>query len=117
IAPEQEIAGRYGIDLVYRESTTRDEIIANAADAEGILVQYAEINAEVLDALPRLKAIGRYGVGVDTVDIAAASQRSIAVSNVPDYGTEAVSDHAVGLALTVARGIARLDRGIRAGST
>lgn len=117
IAPEQEVADRYGIDLVYSQSATTEDVIANATGADGIVVQYATISAEVLDALPQLKAIGRYGVGVDTVDVEAATKRGVAVSNVPDYGTEAVSDHAIGLALTLARGITRLDRGIRVGST
>lgn len=116
IAPEQEVADQYGVELVLTQSATPEDVIANAAQADGIVVQYATINAQVLEALPRLKAIGRYGVGVDTVDVPAATQHGVAVSNVPDYGTEAVSDHAIGLALTVARGITRLDRGIRAGS-
>lgn len=116
-APEQEVADRFGIELVVTQSTSSREVIANAADADGIVVQYATIDAEVLAALPHLKAIGRYGVGVDTVDVEAATARGIAVSSVPDYGTEAVSDHAIALALSVARGIGRLDRGVRAGST
>lgn len=116
IVPEQEIAQEHGIELVLAQATTTQEVIEAARDADGILVQYARIDAEVLDALPRLKAIGRYGVGVDTVDVPAATARGVAVCNVPDYGTEAVSDHAVGLALAVGRGIVRLDRGIRAGS-
>lgn len=116
IVPEQEVAQQHGIELVLAQASTTEEVIAAAAEADGILVQYATINAEVLDALSRLKAIGRYGVGVDTVDVEAATARGVAVSNVPDYGTEAVSNHAIGLALAVGRGIVRLDRGIRAGS-
>ncbi|WP_418605456.1 C-terminal binding protein [Georgenia sp. SUBG003] len=61
------------------------------------------------------EAVGRYGVGVDTVDVEAATARGIAVCNVPDYGTEAVSDHAIALALAVGRGLVALDRGTRAG--
>lgn len=117
IVPEQEVAQQYGIELVLAQATTKEEVIAAAKDADGILVQYATLDAEVLDALPGLKAIGRYGVGYDTVDVEAATARGVAVSNVPDYGTEAVSDHAIGLALAVSRGIVRLDRGIRAGSS
>lgn len=105
-----------GAELVVAQSRTAEELVANAAGADGIVVQYASITAEVMDALPGLRVIGRYGVGVDSVDVAAATERGIAVCNVPDYGTESVSDHAIGLALTAARGIARLDRGVRAGS-
>ncbi|MCC2307466.1 C-terminal binding protein [Cellulomonas chengniuliangii] len=113
---EQAVVDAAGADLVLTQSRDAAELVANAAGAQGILVQYAKITAEVMDALPELRAIGRYGVGVDSVDVAAATARGIAVCNVPDYGTEAVSDHAIGMALAVARGIPRLDRGVRAGS-
>ena len=115
-AAEHELAGAAGAELILTQSTTSRELVANAADADAILVQYAQITAEVMDALPRLRVVGRYGVGVDSVDVAAATERGIAVCNVPDYGTESVSDHAIGLALAAARGIPRLVRGLRAGS-
>lgn len=112
---EQAVAAANGVDLVITQSRTRAELIANATGADGILVQYARIDGEVLDALPGLKVVGRYGVGLDNIDLDAAAERGIPVRNVPDYGTEAVSDHAIGLALAVARGITTLDRGLRAG--
>ena len=113
---EHDVADPAGAELVLTQSRTPTELVANALGADAILVQYAQITAEVMDALPRLRAIGRYGVGVDSVDVEAATARGIAVCNVPDYGTESVSDHAIGMALACARGIPRLDRGIRAGS-
>jgi D-3-phosphoglycerate dehydrogenase len=115
-AAEHLVTDPVGAELVLTQSFSAQALVASCADADAILVQYAQITAEIMDALPRLRAIGRYGVGVDSVDIAAATARGIAVCNVPDYGTESVSDHAIGLALAAARGIARLDRGIRAGS-
>jgi len=115
-AAEREITDPAGAELVLTQSRTSSELVANAESADAILVQYAQITAEVMDALPALRAIGRYGVGVDSVDIDAATARGIAVCNVPDYGTESVSDHAIGLAMACARGIPRLDRGLRAGS-
>jgi D-3-phosphoglycerate dehydrogenase len=115
-APEREITDTAGVELVLTQSLTAHELVANAAGADGILVQYAQITAAVMDALPRLRVIGRYGVGVDSVDVDAATERGIAVCNVPDYGTESVSDHAIGMALAAVRGIPRLDRGLRAGS-
>ncbi|WP_024286817.1 C-terminal binding protein [Cellulomonas sp. KRMCY2] len=113
---EHEVTDPAGAELVLTQSRSAAELIANVAGADGILVQYAEITAEVMDALPSLRVIGRYGVGVDSVDVAAATERGIAVCNVPDYGTESVSDHAIGLTLATARGIPRLDRGMRDGS-
>jgi D-3-phosphoglycerate dehydrogenase len=115
-APEHDITDPVGAELVLTQSRTVAELIANAAGADAILVQYAQITAEMMDALPQLRAIGRYGVGVDSVDVDAATARGIAVCNVPDYGTESVSDHAIGMTLAAARGIPRLDRGVRAGS-
>lgn len=113
---ERAVTDPAGAELVLAQSRNATEVIANAAGAEGILVQYAQITGEVMDGLPCLKAIGRYGVGIDSVDVTAATARGIAVCNVPDYGTEAVSDHAIGMALAAARGIPRLDRGVRAGA-
>ncbi len=113
---EHLVADPAGADLVLTQSRSAEELIANAEGADAILVQYAQITAEVMDALPLLRVVGRYGVGVDSVDVAAATQRGIAVCNVPDYGTESVSDHAIALTLAVARGIPRLDRGVRQGS-
>ena len=115
IAIEQELAHSAGVELELAQSSTEDDVIAAAAGADGIVVQYAPITDRVLAALPRLKAIGRYGVGVDTLDVDAATARGVAVCNVPDYGTEDVSDHAIALAVSLARGIARLDRGVRRG--
>ena len=92
---EQEVASRLGIELGRAQATDEDQVIEVARGADGILVQYAPLSAAVMDALPGLKAIGRYGVGVDTVDVEAATARGIAVCNVPDYGVQDVSDHAI----------------------
>ena len=115
-APEHEVTDPIGAELVLTQSRTATQLVAGAQGADATLVQYAQITAPVMDALPRLRAIGRYGVGVDSVDVDAATARGIAVCNVPDYGTESVSDHAIAMALACARGIPRLDRGVRAGS-
>lgn len=116
IAIERDLAAQRGIALDLAQSRTEDDVIAAAAGADAILVQYAPVSARVLDRLPGLAAIGRYGVGVDTVDVTAATAHGVAVCNVPDYGTEDVSDHALALALALSRGLMQLDRGIRAGS-
>lgn len=114
--PEEELARERGIDLRIALSDGVDELVEHARGADGILMQYATLTPEVLDRLEGVRAIGRYGVGVDTIDVDAATARGIAICNVPDYGSEAVSDHAIALTLAAARGIARLDRSVRAGS-
>lgn len=112
---EEDVARTAGVTFRVEQAHDRAALESACADADGILVQYATIDGPLMDALPRLRVVGRYGVGVDSVDVQAATERGIAVCNVPDYGTEAVSDHAIGLALAVARGIPLLDRGVRAG--
>ncbi|GAB7191646.1 C-terminal binding protein [Kineococcus sp. NUM-3379] len=116
LAVERELAAADGVELVHAACRTEADVVEAAADADGVLVQYAPVTAAVLDALPRLRVVSRYGVGVDTVDVPAAGARGVAVCNVPDYGTEDVSDHALALALDLARGTTRLDRAVRAGA-
>ena len=112
---ERSTAAGRGAEISLSQCRTEDDVIAAAEGADAVVVQYAPITARVLDALPRLRAVGRYGVGVDTVDVPAATERGVAVCNVPDYGTEDVSDHALALALALARGIVRFDRDVRRG--
>lgn len=112
---EREVAGEEGVDLVVAQGLSPSEVIANAQGADGLAVQYAQITGQVLDALPSVTAVARFGVGVDNIDVAAATERGVVVCNVPDYSIQAVSDHAMALALAVGRGIVVLDRGMRAG--
>ena len=106
-----------GADFVLRRAKTEDEIIKACGDATMILFENADtpLNARVMAALPKLKAIVRYGVGVDSIDMGEATKRGIVVANSADYCTEEVSDHAVALLMAAARRIARLDRKIRSG--
>jgi D-3-phosphoglycerate dehydrogenase / 2-oxoglutarate reductase len=95
--------------------TTADVI--TAADGADVLInQYVPITAAVLDALPQVRLVVRYGVGVDSVDVEAATERGVWVANVPDYGTEEVADHAIALALSLLRGVSVLDRSVRGGT-
>ncbi|WP_241156221.1 C-terminal binding protein [Leucobacter chromiireducens] len=112
---ERGVADRYGVELVVASCATEADVIEAGQGAAALLTQYAPVTARVLDALPDLVAVGRYGVGVDTVDVDAATARAIAVCNVPDYGTEDVSDHAIAHAVGLLRGLGALDRGMRRG--
>ena len=116
LAEERGVADAAGAELVLAASASAADVLAAAAGADGLVVQYARIDAALLDALPTVRAVGRYGVGVDTVDVDACTARGVAVCNVPDYGTESVSDHAIALALAAARRIPWMDRGVRDGT-
>lgn len=112
---EREVAAARGVDLTVAQCRTEEDVIEAGAGAHGLIVQYAPITRKVFEALPELRAVGRYGVGVDTIDVPAATEHGVLVTNVPDYGTEEVSDHAISLALSAARGITHLDRTVRGG--
>jgi len=72
-------------------------------------------DAKLMDALPALRVIANFGVGYETIDIAAAKQRGIAVSNTPDVLNDCVADLAMGLVIDVARGLSAADRFVRRG--
>jgi D-3-phosphoglycerate dehydrogenase / 2-oxoglutarate reductase len=78
--------------------------------ADAILCQYLRIDAGMMDALPRCRVVGRYGVGLDNVDLDAARERGLAVVNVPDFCVEEVANHTLALALSVTRRVAPMDR-------
>lgn len=82
----------YKVDLL--QTTDPEEIVNRARDAEVLMIQRTSITEEILDRLPNLKVIIRYGIGVDRVDLDAAGARGILVSGVPDYCTEEVAEHA-----------------------
>ena len=101
--------------LAPRDCLTEDEVAAVAWDADAILVREAPVSARVIDALTRCKAIVRYGVGVDNIDLEHARQRQIYVANIPGYGTEEVSDHAAALLLACIRRLRTRDDNLRQG--
>ena len=95
---------------------TLDEIQVNARDASIILLGAVEpFDATALESLPNLIAIVRRGVGVDNVDVVAASRLGIVVANVPDASVEEVSDHALALLLSIERAVPWLDVAVRDG--
>jgi D-3-phosphoglycerate dehydrogenase len=112
---EAEVLGAAGIEMDTARCRTPEDVVAAAQGADAVLVQYAPITAEVLEALPGLRLVSRYGVGVDVVDLEAARARGVWVCNVPDYGTAEVSLHAVGMLLALLRNLAGHDREVRAG--
>ncbi|GAA1830381.1 C-terminal binding protein [Agromyces salentinus] len=110
-----EAAAAASVDVEVRDARGEDGSLSGGAPADGVLVQYASITAEVMDANPTWRVIGRYGVGVDTIDLDAASARSIPVVNVPDYCEEEVATHAAALMLDANRRITAADALVRRG--
>jgi D-3-phosphoglycerate dehydrogenase / 2-oxoglutarate reductase len=86
-----------------------------ARDADAILVTYAKLPGELLRQLTRCKAIGRFGLGVDNIDLPAAKVLGIAVNYVPDYCLREVSDHAMALLLALARKVTLANKLVQSG--
>lgn len=97
------------------KSPSADDILAVARDADAILVTYAKLTADLIGQLARCRSIGRFGMGVDNIDLAAAGARGITVNYVPDYGVREVSDHAMALLLALIRKIPLSNALVQAG--
>ncbi|GAG20790.1 unnamed protein product, partial [marine sediment metagenome] len=105
-----------GLDVVRRPCETEDSVIEAARDADGLLVHLLPLTPRrVLEALPKLKVVSRHGVGVDSIDLDAATELGICVCNTPGMNTTEVADHAMALLLSVTRGIPALNDALKKG--
>jgi D-3-phosphoglycerate dehydrogenase len=115
-AAEEEILAAVGAELQVLQCKSAAEVLPHLSGVHGLLNTYLPgMDAQVFDAAPELKAIVRYGIGLDTIDIPAATARGIIVANVPDYCIDEVADHALAHFLNLARKISPADRRVRAG--
>lgn len=95
--------------------SAQEEILESAPDANAIIVGLVPITEQIIEKASALKVISMHGVGVNHIDLAAARRKGVVVTNCPGSNDQAVADLAMGLMLTAARGIAQIDRDIRAG--
>lgn len=102
---EQSELSKIDAELVVAESPDEETIISTGKDCDGIIFDFAEITDRVLSNLPKCKVAARYGIGLNTIDIDAASRNGIMVANVPDYCLDEVSDHTIALYLACNRRI------------
>ncbi|WP_280398624.1 C-terminal binding protein [Nocardia carnea] len=113
---ERKIVEGAGLRLLAAQCKSEEEVIEAGREADGILTQYAQVGARAIAALPRCRVIARYGTGVDIVDVDAATEHGIQVTNAPnDWCADEVADHAIALWLAAARKICRYDRATRQG--
>jgi len=104
-----------GYDFCVASSHDEPTLIKECADADAVLVSFAEINANIISAMRKCKVIIRCGMGVNNVDIPAATAKGIMVANVQKYCLEEVSDHAIALMLTLLRKTAYMSNLLRNG--
>ena len=103
--PARAVLSAIGAELQVAQEPTPEAIVRAAAAADALLVTYAKITAEMIRQMTRCRIISRFGIGVDNVDIPAATERGIVVTKVPDYCIDEVSDHALALLLALVRKI------------
>ena len=112
---DEELIRQNGGTIRYGRAVDEKDRIRLAERAEVIVAGIAPCTREFLAALPRLKGVVRLGIGVDSVDLDAATDLGIVVANVPDFCSDEVAEHALGLILAVTRKIALADRKTRRG--
>lgn len=104
----------HGIEVAFCPSKDEDEIAATAKDADAILFTSTKFTNSLFDKLPNLKIISRSGIGIDTVDMDAATAHGVIVCNSASYGTYDVAEHTVALMLSLVHSIPRYDHNVKA---
>jgi D-3-phosphoglycerate dehydrogenase / 2-oxoglutarate reductase len=107
---ERELAADAGVDLRFAECTGEADVAAAVADCapDALVVQFVPVGRVALAGATSVRGIVRCGIGVDTIDLAAAAEAGIPVARVPDYCIDEVADHTLALVLAVERAIPAL---------
>ena len=113
--PTRAVLSQIGAQLSLAEEPKPEAILRVARDADALLATYAKITAEMIRQMTRCRIISRFGIGVDNVDIPAASEQGIVVTKVPDYCIDEVSDHTMALLLSAVRKIPFANSMVHAG--
>jgi D-3-phosphoglycerate dehydrogenase len=114
-ATEERIASAAGQRLIKGQCRTEDDVVAFGRHAAAVIVQYAPVSARVIGQLHNCRVIARYGIGVDTIDVTAASEAGIWVTNVPGFCAAELAEHSFAMILSLIRKLLRLDDSVRAG--
>ena len=115
---EEKALGEVGADLIKADWKTEDELVRICSDPDVVAILIgpdAPITKRVIDAIPNLKILSRMGIGVNNIDIDAATERGVPISVVLDYCISEVSDHAMAFILAFARRIMPLSQVVKAG--
>jgi len=115
IEEEKEEFGRMGAELILAQVQEEKDLIRACKEADGLVNQYALLTRKVFENLPKCKVVSRYGVGVDSVDLKAATDFGIIVANVPDYCMDEVADQTISMILTLIRKTTFFDQKVKSG--
>ncbi len=111
---ERRIFAEAGIKVHQAACRTEDDVLAAGTGAAALLVQYAPVSAKVLAGLPSIQVVGRYGTGLDPIDLSAAAARGVEIVCVRDYAVQEVADHAIALTLALCRQVVAYSNAVRA---
>lgn len=115
VEQERRIIEDAGHTLLARRTSKPEEIITAAQDADAVITQYCVIDENIISHLRRCRVIIKYGIGINNIDADAAAKRGIYVCNVPDYGVDEVSNHAIALYFALNRKLFALSEALRGG--
>ena len=101
IAPEKKILEEAGYEVVLPPDDTESTLIEYAKDVHAIIFCFGKVTAKVLESAKKCMVVSRYGIGVDNIDLSKATELGLVVTNVPDYCTDEVADHALGMLLSL----------------
>lgn len=113
--PEREIFDEAGVRMLVAQTGSREELVELAPAADAILCNWKPVDAAVLRTAKRCLTVGRYGIGLDNIDVATATSLGIVVTNVPAYCVDDVADHTMALLLACNRKVCWFDRDIKQG--
>ena len=115
LGPAKAALAHLNPQVVQAKSASPDDIVEAARDADAVLVTYAKLEGDLLRQLNKCKAIGRFGIGIDNIDLAVAGELGIAVNYVPDYCFDEVSDQAMAMLIAMARKVVQANNLVQAG--
>ena len=113
---EKEVLAEINAEVFVGHCKTEEDVIKICSDMDGLLVSYVPIGKKVIENLHKCKVIVKYAVGIDNIDLKAATLKKIFVANVPRYCVEEVSTHTVALLLSLVRNILIYDKSIKKGN-
>ncbi|GHU32656.1 glycerate dehydrogenase [Betaproteobacteria bacterium] len=102
-------------DLMVYDRTPADEIVARIGDAEVVIVNKTPVTRETMDKCPNTKYVGLLSTGYNVVDIVAAKEKGITVTNIPSYGTDAVAQFAIAMLLEICNRVGHHDKAVHEG--
>ena len=101
---ESEHFRSIGAEFCYLGSADHETVKKAVVDCDALMVSYAQIDSDIIGVMTRCKSISKFGIGVNNIDVKAATEKGIRVMNVPDYCVEEVSDTVLALSLSLLRG-------------